>query len=84
MFDGMKIPREIEFRSSRPDLPLPSPTYLSIHAACCKLAHMSGAADHMEKMENDSDSFSPAVPSDEFAAYLAVKLYDISTSFVSV
>ena len=80
----MKIPHEIECQSSRPDLPLPSATYLGIHAACCKLAHMSGAADQIEKMENYSDSFSPDAPSDEFAACLAAKLYDISASVVSV
>jgi len=27
------------------NLPLPSPTYLAIHAACAKVAHLSGATD---------------------------------------
>ncbi len=29
-------------------LPLPSPAYLGIHAAWCRIAHMSGAAEYVE------------------------------------
>ncbi|KAI5991204.1 hypothetical protein EDD15DRAFT_2169557 [Pisolithus albus] len=30
--------------------PLPDPTYLAIHAACAKVAHHSGAAEHIKKV----------------------------------
>ncbi|KAI6016657.1 hypothetical protein BKA83DRAFT_4333821 [Pisolithus microcarpus] len=30
--------------------PLPNPTYLAIHAACAKVAHLSGAAEHIEEI----------------------------------
>jgi len=31
-------------------LPLPSPRYLEIHAACAKIAHLSGAAEYIERV----------------------------------
>jgi hypothetical protein len=31
-------------------LPVPSHAYLRIHAACSRVAHLSGAGDYMEKM----------------------------------
>ena len=42
---------QIEFTTPDPEtLPLPSPEYLQIHAACAKVAHLSGAAEHMDKI----------------------------------
>ena len=37
------IPREVHF-VAHSDSPLPNPKYLRIHAHCCRIAHMSGAA----------------------------------------
>jgi hypothetical protein len=38
------LPNPITFTTSDPvRLPLPSPRYLGIHAACCKVARLSGA-----------------------------------------
>ncbi|KAI0661851.1 hypothetical protein C8Q70DRAFT_1052152 [Cubamyces menziesii] len=42
------IPRRVQFVSHHPELPLPSPRYLEVHAACCRIAHMSGAADYLD------------------------------------
>ena len=39
------IPEEIVRFTSHTGDPLPSPAYLQIHAACCRIATMSGAAD---------------------------------------
>ncbi|SJL09268.1 uncharacterized protein ARMOST_12645 [Armillaria ostoyae] len=36
-------------------LPLPSPAYLAIHAACCRVAHLSGAADYVEKVFREEE-----------------------------
>ncbi|TBU59750.1 hypothetical protein BD310DRAFT_368473 [Dichomitus squalens] len=41
----------ITFHSSNPRLPSPSSEYLSIHAACCRIAHLSGASDHLYELE---------------------------------
>ena len=39
----------IVFKSELPNLPLPNPAYLRIHAACCRVAHLSGAGEYMDK-----------------------------------
>ncbi|KAK0495631.1 hypothetical protein EDD18DRAFT_1392449 [Armillaria luteobubalina] len=38
-------------------LPLPSPAYLAIHAACCRVAHLSGAAEYVEKALREEEGF---------------------------
>ena len=40
------VPHEIQF-VAHADLPLPDPTYLHIHAACCRVATLSGADDYL-------------------------------------
>ncbi|KAJ8475089.1 hypothetical protein ONZ51_g6793 [Trametes cubensis] len=42
------IPKRVQFVSHHPGLPLPSPRYLEVHAACCRVAHMSGAAEYLD------------------------------------
>jgi len=32
---------------------LPNATYLRIHAACCRVAHLSGAGEYMDKTLED-------------------------------
>ncbi|KAJ6503237.1 hypothetical protein C8R47DRAFT_1007238 [Mycena vitilis] len=39
------------------ELPAPSPRYLALHAACCRIAHLSGAADHWDSVERDLEHF---------------------------
>jgi len=43
----------ITFRSTHPGLPLPNPIYLKIHASCCRIAHLSGAGEYMDKTLED-------------------------------
>ncbi|KAJ7109064.1 hypothetical protein C8R43DRAFT_962637 [Mycena crocata] len=38
---------------STPQLSAPSPGYLALHAACCRVAGLSGAASHLEKIERE-------------------------------
>jgi hypothetical protein len=41
----------VTFRTPDPNkLPLPSPEYLNIHAACARVAHLSGAGEHIDKV----------------------------------
>lgn len=56
--------------------PLPNPTYLRIHAACCKVAHMAGAAGYFELLEDDDqhDRYGP-VP----AGALMARLVDLTS-----
>ncbi|KAI0717850.1 hypothetical protein C8T65DRAFT_737652 [Cerioporus squamosus] len=49
------FPREVTFTSTSENLPLPSPDYLRIHAACCRIAHLSGAAEYLGKIYRDEE-----------------------------
>ena len=61
LWEGFKIENPIQFTVHHIDLPefqrpapaylpLPDPRYLEIHAACCRVAHMSGAAEYFDRM----------------------------------
>ena len=45
----------ITFTSTDPSLPLPNPEYLKLHAAVCRVAHMSGAAGYLDQEDRDLD-----------------------------
>lgn len=42
------IPTEVTFKSTDSLIPLPNAHYLKVHAACAKVAHLSGAAEYLE------------------------------------
>ncbi len=52
-----RLPRRtITFTTPDPEaLPLPSPAYLAIHAACCRVARLSGAADYVEEVLREEE-----------------------------
>jgi hypothetical protein len=43
------LPPSVTFTSAVPKFPLPDPRYLALHAACASMAHLSGAAEYIEK-----------------------------------
>ncbi|KIK52697.1 hypothetical protein GYMLUDRAFT_250957 [Collybiopsis luxurians FD-317 M1] len=43
----------IKLTSSDPNVPLPNPQFLEFHAAACKIAHLSGIAEHIENVLRD-------------------------------
>ncbi|KAJ3731422.1 hypothetical protein DFJ43DRAFT_1132519 [Lentinula guzmanii] len=47
------LPQFIEFTSSYPKLPLPSPDLLALHAICAQVAHLSGAGQYVEQLDRD-------------------------------
>lgn len=50
------LPEYVTFTTPDKDkLPLPSPSYLKLHAACCRIAHLSGAAEYVEKFYRDME-----------------------------
>lgn len=61
-------------------LTLPSAEYLRLHAACCQVAHMSGAVDYLKKMDGDESKLNSLAPCGKSAGILAARLYDISFS----
>ncbi|KAJ7459031.1 hypothetical protein B0H11DRAFT_2199258 [Mycena galericulata] len=46
---------------STPELPAPSPQYLALHAACCRISALSGAGDHISKVDRDFDDLKSIV-----------------------
>ncbi|KAF4566336.1 hypothetical protein EYR36_011755 [Pleurotus pulmonarius] len=44
-------------------IPAPNPKYLALHAACCRIARMSGAALIFDELHNPPRGFAGAVPS---------------------
>ncbi|KAF8556878.1 hypothetical protein OG21DRAFT_1482658 [Imleria badia] len=49
-----RIPELVTF-STATDLPLPDSAYLALHALCCEVAWMSGAAEHIMDIERRMD-----------------------------
>ncbi|RPD56816.1 hypothetical protein L227DRAFT_595003 [Lentinus tigrinus ALCF2SS1-6] len=58
---GWSVPQQVTF-TSRYDIPLPSPRYLRIHAACCRIAHLSGAAEYIDKIYRDEEDLPVLAP----------------------
>jgi len=40
--------RITKLTSTSTDMPVPNPDYLGLHAACCRVAHMSGAGEYRQ------------------------------------
>lgn len=51
------IPTKVKF-VAHSDHPLPNPQYLFIHAACCRVAHLSGAAKYLDEIFLDMEELS--------------------------
>ena len=48
--------RTVTFTSPDPvKLPVPSPWYLDLHAACCRVAHLSGAGQCIDDILRDME-----------------------------
>ncbi|KAF9458911.1 hypothetical protein BDZ94DRAFT_1269415 [Collybia nuda] len=53
VFEFSRLPRQVKIETKHQNLALPSPTYLKLHAACAKVAHLSGAGEYIEKLQQD-------------------------------
>ncbi|RDB20054.1 hypothetical protein Hypma_013054 [Hypsizygus marmoreus] len=66
--------RVITLTSSDPArLPLPSPCYLAVHAAICRIARMSGAAEYAENVLKDWE-FTAVLAEDGSSAFLLTNI----------
>jgi hypothetical protein len=53
---GCHAKDEVQFVTSDPkEMPVPNPLYLRLHAACAKIAHMSGMGELIDHWENELD-----------------------------
>ncbi|KAG8919217.1 hypothetical protein FRC01_001407 [Tulasnella sp. 417] len=55
--------RQVTLTSTDQMIPVPNSHYLKIHAACAKVAHLSGAAEYLETILNESEE-RPVLASD--------------------
>ncbi|KAF9555090.1 hypothetical protein CPC08DRAFT_592999, partial [Agrocybe pediades] len=60
----------VTFEASRPDLPVPSPLYLAVHAACAQVGWLSGATDMIERLEMKMEEGLVLSPSGDSAELL--------------
>lgn len=76
------VPEVVVFATGRPDLPLPSPKYLKIHATRCRVAHMSGAADYYRVLDFDDPPVTKPPSLDrvgsDFSSVLHARLLDLT------
>jgi hypothetical protein len=48
---------EVQFNTSDPkEMPVPNPRYLRLHAACAKIAYISGVGDLMDQWDYEIDN----------------------------
>jgi len=59
------LPNVVTFVSYHANLELPDPRYIKMHAACCRVAHMSGAAGYMDDIVDDLDKGQTKVLSED-------------------
>jgi hypothetical protein len=50
------LPQTVTFTSTAAHLALPDPRYLALHAACARVAHLSGAGEHIDAIDRDLKS----------------------------
>ena len=70
-------------KSAHSDLPLPNPVYLSIDAACCRVAHLSGAGEYIEKILEDLEDIQVLAKDGSSARLLSFALQPHSQEIVA-
>jgi len=74
-------PDFVTFTTSDPEkLPVPSPTYLVIHAACAKVAHLSGAAACIDKFYQDMEDGKTLDPNGASANMLEHAIFELQAA----
>ncbi|PIL29689.1 hypothetical protein GSI_08127 [Ganoderma sinense ZZ0214-1] len=63
------IPERLQF-VAHSDHPLPSPRFLQIHAACCRIAHLAGAAEHLDEILDEGEGMKVLDPDGSSARVL--------------
>ncbi|KAM6503553.1 hypothetical protein JOM56_000496, partial [Amanita muscaria] len=63
---------------------LPSRDYLALHAACAKVAHLSGAAEYMDSMFTDMEEMPVLSNDDSSAAVLEHAIWAAQLQLISV
>ncbi|KXN83403.1 hypothetical protein AN958_01476 [Leucoagaricus sp. SymC.cos] len=74
-------PEFITFTTPDPEkLPVPSPIYLAIHAACAKVAHLSGAAARIDEFYQDMEDGKTLDPNGASANILEHAIFELQVA----
>ena len=71
----LAIPAIVTF-NAQAGLPLPDPRYLALHAACARVAHLSGAGEYIDAFDRDIDT-TPILAKDGSSAKLLAEALSI-------
>jgi hypothetical protein len=84
--DRLQAPKQVTFTSSDPTKypDLPSPKLLALHAACAKVAHLSGADEHIDSLDHDMDHLGVLAFDGSSFAILNHALLNKATHYVGV
>ena len=75
---GLPDGHEVTFEPADPRLALLNPNYLAIHAACCRVSHLSGASALFAELEQDMEANpDPTVEEAGFARALNARLENL-------
>ncbi|KAF8965403.1 hypothetical protein BDZ97DRAFT_1998394, partial [Flammula alnicola] len=81
LHDLRDYPEYVTFTTTDPvQIPVPSPTYLAIHATCAKVAHLSGAAECIDKLYRDMDDGKTLDPNGASAGTLEHAIFELQAS----
>lgn len=69
--------RVVTFTSTDDALALPDPRYLKLHAAVCRVAHMSGAAEYLNSYDREQEERGVMAHDGTSAEYLMAKLSSV-------
>ncbi|KIM35839.1 hypothetical protein M413DRAFT_32196 [Hebeloma cylindrosporum] len=59
------------------NLPVPSPTYLEIHAACAKIGHLSGATEYIDRFYGEVEGSTVLAPDGASASLLEDAIFEL-------
>lgn len=81
-----RVPVEVTFTASDPTkyLDLPSLKLLALHVACAKVAHLSGAGEHIDELDRDMDDLGVLAFNGRSSAILTHALWNKATHPIGV
>jgi hypothetical protein len=71
------VPNLVVTFNSVDDLALPDPRYLKLHAAVCRVARMSGAAQYLESSDRDQEEIRVMARDGASAEFLTARLHRV-------
>ncbi|KAH7889119.1 hypothetical protein F5I97DRAFT_475539 [Phlebopus sp. FC_14] len=84
VFWSRNLTKTVTLTSTNPQLPLPSPELLALHATCAKVARFSGASEYIDELDRDKDALKVLAAGGESADILAHALLGLMSRPLTV